>query len=197
MSKNAQKCCIELINAGADVNLQDGDFTPLTIIEESVKSGTNVNSKDTFYSLFNAACDNGLFSIADILLNAGAKVNREESCSNLLTCACFYGHFVLVKELIKAGADVSQESSFEQDELVCENQLTNEVISEDIEKDWDFNNAYLEIDTENQNKIKYRKPLLAACQGGHLNIVQELIKTGAGANLEDSKWILHAMHNCL
>lgn len=63
--------------------------------------------KDIFYLLFNVVCDNGFFSIVDILLNVGVKVNWEELCFNLFICVCFYGYFVFVKELIKVGVDVN------------------------------------------------------------------------------------------
>lgn len=74
----------ELIEAGAIVNLCDGEKTPLT-----------------------AVCKIGHYYILEVLIKAGADVNLNDGNRTPLLTACFYGHLEAVKLLIKAGADIN------------------------------------------------------------------------------------------
>lgn len=72
-----------MIKAGADINLNDGYRTPLTI-----------------------ACERGQTKIVNILIKSGVDINLSDGTDTPLKLACEMGHLSVVQKLINAGVDV-------------------------------------------------------------------------------------------
>lgn len=187
-----------MIGAGADVNLQNKYFTPLTtacqlghsnIVEELIKAGADINQKDIFHTPLTAACEYQNLNIAEVLLKAGAAINSEDRNSNLLSFACLKGYFRNVKELIKIGANVNQtymfiESNLKEDAKHIKNKRS--VCFDDPCVKRFFDEGFpTETGKEMIIKYNFSNPLVVACQEGHLNIVKELIKAKADINFQD------------
>lgn len=156
-----------LINAGANVNLNDGDKTPLTaacgnghlnVVEELIKAGSNVNLSDGDKTALTSACGQGKFSVVKELVKYGSDVNLSDRENTPLTAACKGGHANVVEELIKANANVNLSGS--NFELL---KSKAGILLRDI----------------------YKTPLIAACEGGYTCIVKTLIEAGADVNLSD------------
>ncbi|XP_056001108.1 uncharacterized protein LOC130048432 isoform X2 [Ostrea edulis] len=125
-------------------------------------------SEDTCWSCHSpltVASEGGHESIVKELLKAGADVNIQNIDGDTpLIAACRRGHFSIVEDLVNAGADVN---------LKGRRWITREIA--------DFRHFII---VEKLQYIYGNTPLIAACKGGHVNIVEKMVKAGADCNLE-------------
>ena len=79
------------------------------IVELLVKSGANINKKDTYWRTpLLLACKYGYSQIAEYLIKCGAKVDKCDNSNNSpLHYACAFGNLQCVKVLLENGADVN------------------------------------------------------------------------------------------
>ncbi|XP_061190483.1 uncharacterized protein LOC133198405 [Saccostrea echinata] len=108
-----------------------------------------------------AACLFGHVSVEKELIGVGADINMQSHDHTPLTAACNGGHLSVVKELRKKGADVIWR--------------------------WTYNCSEGAATGRSKGKPKSLNdtPLNAACSGGHLQVVKELLKAGADVNLPE------------
>ncbi|XP_062584082.1 uncharacterized protein LOC134245848 [Saccostrea cucullata] len=140
----------ELIKSGADVNLQSNDETPLTV-----------------------ACSEGHVSVVRKLLEAEADVNLYCRNDTPLAEACNGGYIDIVKMLLMAKANVDPLSVSNTPLIAACNKGDINIVKELIKAGADVN-----------RKGECHTPLTAACKSGHLCIVKELIENGADVNLQ-------------
>ncbi|XP_062593641.1 serine/threonine-protein phosphatase 6 regulatory ankyrin repeat subunit A-like [Saccostrea cucullata] len=177
----------ELVEAGADVNPQGVDYTPLTtackggytsIVKELIEAGADINRSGVYcfhFTPLTAACKGGYIGIVKELLGAGADVNRQGKHGigkeTPLTVACECGHFNIVRELLEAGADMNQKGGYGTPLTAAGKGGHLNILRELLMAGADVN-----------LQGKYDTPLVAACDGGHLNILRELRMAGADVN---------------
>jgi len=110
----------QLLEMGADVNLQGGNGTALQaasaegheeVVKRLLDAGANVNAESGYFgSALQAASALGHNKIIRLLLEAGADVNsRGGRYGSALQAACARGHDTVVKLLLDAGADINAE----------------------------------------------------------------------------------------
>lgn len=114
------------------------------------------------------------------MLKAGAEIILEDAFPNSLTLACLKGNIFTAKKLIKAGIEINFPSPCSAKNILEEE--TKEIkIHFEINCQLQFQECSI---GEIYWKEIYSNPLLAACVGGHLRIVKELIISGAYINLQ-------------
>lgn len=167
-------------------NIQDKeqDFDPLVIgckygyeniVMELLKRNLDVNICSCHETPLTAASSEGHLQIVKTLLNTGANVNLNNGDKTPLSAACEGGHLNVVEELILDGADVN---------LNKRNKRLRKL---------DQDNFNLEAVTKYKMMVRahhlihehYKTPLTAACEMGHVSIVELLINAGAYVNLND------------
>lgn len=157
----------ELLEAGSDINICVNFNTPLkvacenrqhSIVRQLLNSGACVN-KHCLHTALQCACEMEHIFLVEELINARADVNLNTP----LVVACTKGNIRIVEKLIKAGADVN---------LACENE--NFCVQGRLRRVKNF-----------KVTIKDKTPLMAACDGGHFNIIKLLIKSGADVHPGD------------
>ena len=79
------------------------------IVELLVKSGANINKKDTYWRTpLLLACKYGYSQIAEYLIKCGAKIDKCDNSNNSpLHYACAFGNLQCVKVLLENGADIN------------------------------------------------------------------------------------------
>ena len=102
--------CPEIINVNGVGRKSPLHFAVLyncpKIVELLIKSGANINKKDTTPLLL--ACKYGYSQIAEYLIKCGAKVDKCDNSNNSpLHYACAFGNLQCVKVLLENGADVN------------------------------------------------------------------------------------------
>lgn len=106
-------------NMETDVNLIDGDKTPLivacyfghsNVVEGLINAGADVDLGNGFITPLQVACYKGHLNIVSKLLGCNAKVDLKYEEVTALAAACFFGHMDVVKELLSSNADVNQKS---------------------------------------------------------------------------------------
>ncbi|XP_061190231.1 uncharacterized protein LOC133198101 [Saccostrea echinata] len=201
---NHANVVMKLLNAGADVNQMTkcdersfglrlaftlrNEYTTalgatcshgyMSLTQELLKAGAEINPQSSNDSPLTYACKGGHLSLVKELINLGADVNPKNKYQTPLTAACFSGQVQVVTELLDAGADVTLETLHHVTPVkaAIEDQLSNALCIK----------VGADINTQDRNGT----PLIAACQGGHLNIVMELIKNDAKINLQGNKMCL-------
>ncbi|XP_061191071.1 ankyrin repeat domain-containing protein 17-like [Saccostrea echinata] len=173
----------ELLQAGADVNIQGQNDTPLTaacgaghntILKELLEAGADINLQGKYHSPLTAACEGGHMSVMEKLLQKGVDVNLQGFYDTPLTAACFNGHLSVVKKLLEAEADVNLQGIYHSPLIAACKSGHMSVVKELIKANVDVN-LKGEDDT----------PLIAACKGGHIGVVKELLGSGADVNPQD------------
>lgn len=71
-----------------------------------IYSGADINLQDNFYTPLTSACQEGHLDIVQELIHGGADININDIDNTPLTSACHGGHLDIVQELIQEGADV-------------------------------------------------------------------------------------------
>lgn len=202
---------VELLEVGFDVNICVDYETPLTaacanihysIERELLKSDANINENIGCYSTLKHTCRDEHTLIVEKLIKAGADVNRNVPLFN----ACVQGHLCIVKKFIAAGAGVNLPGHGDLPLLAaCKRGYVN-VVQELITAGADVN-AKIKWLSSFDNKVKdlylydillavegFTKmikevtPLIAACDGGHFNVMKLLIKSGAKVDPKDNAY---------
>lgn len=130
--------------------------------------------RDNLYEPLVIACFNGHLGIVKELIQAKADVNAvyKEEITPLIA-ACYEGHMDVVTELIKAGADVNQAQYAVY--RICPKGM----------KFGDMKSIEITENSEGFHRVKWMTPLTAACENGHSEIVELLIKKGADVNVKN------------
>jgi ankyrin repeat domain-containing protein 17 len=124
--------------------------------------GADINAitEETQETALTLACSGGCYEVAKFLLDAGADANLGSASTPLMEAAQ-EGHLELVQLLLKANAQVNK-----------------------------FSNAITTNSNNNQNinnnpTTSCESALTLACENGHLDVVDALIKAGAEVDLPD------------
>ncbi|XP_052086582.1 putative ankyrin repeat protein RBE_0220 [Mytilus californianus] len=107
------------ISVGADVDCQNGFFTPLTAachdghlktVEILLIKGSNINQTNTHRETpLYTACFGGHYCLVNLLIDKEANINKPNKYSRTpLYASCLTGHETIVSLLIDNGAKVSQ-----------------------------------------------------------------------------------------
>ncbi|CAG2198841.1 unnamed protein product [Mytilus edulis] len=150
-----EKLCVLLlcvIHNGADVDAQNGWFTPLT-----------------------AACRDGHSETVGILLENGSMVNKTNKFGETpLYTACICGHYGIVKCLIEKRCDINVRDKCNHTPL-CVSCLGG------------FKNIAILLIDQGTNAVECCNYLLISTHGGHVDIVDMLIKKGWDVNSVDKQ----------
>ncbi|XP_056001314.1 uncharacterized protein LOC125653620 isoform X2 [Ostrea edulis] len=197
----------ELVKAGADVNLQyrQGNIPLIPackgghviMVKALLKAGAYINVKDNEGNTpLIAACDGEHVSVVKELVKAGADVNIPSRWGNTsLIAACKGGHVGMVKALVKAGADVNLQDRLGNTPLIvaCKGGHVSMVTAlvkagaciNLIAGYYKRHLSMVKAETDaNLQDNEGTTSLIAACQGGHASVVEELLKAGADVNLQ-------------
>lgn len=142
----------------------------LSIVNELLKMGANVNKDDGCNTPLTAACKSGHLSVVRELLDAGADVNLDYIGFTPLAAACENKHLNVVEELVKAGADVNKHSDHAPI-IAASKSGTLSIVC-----------LLLKCGANVNQTDMYESPLIVACKYGPLSVVHELIKAGADVN---------------
>ena len=145
--------------------------------------------------LFEAVKQGELQKVMDIL-ERGIDVNeRDENGNTALLYACEYCNLEIVEELLKRGADVSIKNNDGRTALIG-------VVSFPYFEDKKLEivrtlikNGIVVEEGDNGNK-RYKTALIIACEKNNLEIVKELLKEGADANMLDQFNCSPLMYAC-
>eukprot|EP00105_Crassostrea_gigas_P041542 XP_019925690.1 PREDICTED: serine/threonine-protein phosphatase 6 regulatory ankyrin repeat subunit C-like isoform X3 [Crassostrea gigas] len=149
----------ELVEVGVDINLIDGNETPLII-----------------------SCQRGHVTVIKELIKAGVDVNTGAGCNYPLIVACEKMHIDAVKELIQAGAVVNLESSKKTPlTTVCE--LHNRDVFGTFELQKSILEALIKAGSDVDMKAGDETPLIIVCKRGNVDAVELLLESGADVNL--------------
>ncbi|XP_076083206.1 uncharacterized protein LOC143054171 [Mytilus galloprovincialis] len=172
------------IFVGADVNAQNGWFTPLTaacreghlrIVEILLDKGSNINQTNkNGETPFYTACFGGHYSLAKLLIEKNADINKRNKYHRkpLYVC-CLSGHESIVQLLIDKGANVNESS----DSLIVAVHGSHDKIVEKL-----ISNGYC----LNSVDIKSKTALFIACEIGNTTITKLLIDKNADIYKVDS-----------
>ncbi|XP_052086011.1 uncharacterized protein LOC127723428 [Mytilus californianus] len=165
------------ISVGADVNAQNGWFTPLTaacreghlrMVEILLHKGSNINqtNKNGETPIY-TACFGGHYSLAKLLIEKHADINKRNRYHRkpLYVC-CLSGHESIVQLLIDKGANVNESS----DSLNVAIHGNHDKIVEKL-----ISNGYC----LNSVDIKSKTALFIACEIGNTTITKLLIDNNA------------------
>lgn len=201
---------VELLKAGAAVNLYSGTATPLKaaclnghmdIILELIKVGADINLVDEIHTPLIAACEGRHNNAIFELLKRGADVNLGTKHNTPLTTACKWGSLTVVKKLLESGADANviigpkqmhvPNSNKDQPMIKAGGRMKHSKLIRESLKCL-FGTVHInsfaskiKADTEVSLQNVNKTALTSACAGGHLNVVFELMKAGADVNLSD------------
>lgn len=194
----------ELIDAAGKGDLQK--------LKDLLKKGQNVNSRDeNSWTVLMEASKAGHLDIVKALLAAKALVNaRDKDGSTALMAASYPGHEEIVRLLLENGADIHPESRGAtalgwasmkaRDQVMA---LLKASGAKDLGSD--YQNAAL-IDASATNDLKQVQELLdkgvdvntkeigagtaliAACIGGHVDVVRLLLARGADVTIREDKY---------
>lgn len=174
----------ELVNAGADIDLDDTQVTPLLTacwnehmhtVATLIRLGANVNLLFDLRTPLIVACQNGSFDMVKKLIQSGADVNLDNKVHTPLTTACEHGHVRIVEELMRASSNVNLNGKFHTPlTAACQNGHVH-VVQKLIEAE------------ANVNQRCGSTPLIIALERGHLSIVEQLINAKADVNCDDGK----------
>lgn len=177
---------IELIRAGADVNLKNGFNSPIicackkgyeNLVEECIKAGAHVNANyafDDYETPLIVACRNGRLDVVKLLIKAGADIYLGNENNTPMIAACRMRHLQIIEMLIKAGSDIKYQYGKEVS-------LTSECFMGRVDLIQDLIKTGIDINC----KSGPIAPLTVSCYMGHSEVVKELIKGGADPNLKE------------
>ncbi|VDI43364.1 Hypothetical predicted protein, partial [Mytilus galloprovincialis] len=172
------------ISVGADVDSQNGFFTPLTAachgghlqtVEVLLEKGANINkSNSQGETPLYTACFEGHNSLVNRLIDKKAEINKQNKFSSTcLHASCMLGHATIVSLLIDKGANIFQYK----DLLIAATLGGNDKI---VEKLLSKGCCLNSVDIEGKTA------LFIACEEGNTNIVQLLIDNNADIYIVDS-----------
>jgi ankyrin repeat protein len=180
-----------LLNKGADVNLQGGNYdTALQaasakghyeIVQLLLNKGAEVNLQGGYYdTALQAASAKGHYEIVQLLLNKGADVNLHGGeCNTALQAASAKGHYEIVQLLLNKGADVNLHGGECNTALQAASGSGHyEIVQLLLNK----------LDGVKLQNFEYIVTLATASFNGHYEIVQLLLNKGADLNLQDGEY---------
>lgn len=154
------------------------------------KNGFDINAEDPTneQTLLRFACENDLLNIVNILLKKGANVNAEnEYKQTLLMLACKNGKLDIVKSLLANGANINAEDKTGKTPIIFAYENNHkEVVEFLLPPEGDVVDPKKAVDVNAKDPISRKTLLMFACNYGHLNIVNILLKKGAKVNEQDS-----------
>ncbi|CAC5410693.1 unnamed protein product [Mytilus coruscus] len=149
-----------------------------------ISVGADIDARNGWFTPLTAACRDGHSETVDILLEKGSMINKTNKFGETpLYTACICGHYCIVKCLIEKRCDVNVQDKCNHTPLCvsCLGGLKNIAI--------------LLID-QGTNAVECCNSLLIATHGGHVDIVDLLIKKGWNVNSVDTQgeplYSLHA-----
>jgi ankyrin repeat protein len=176
-----------LLDIGADVNAQGGDFGNALqaasggghekIVQMLLDRGADVNAQGGHFSnALQVASIDGHEKVVQMLLDRGADVNTQKGqYGNALQAASNGGHEKVVQMLLDRGADVSaQGGRYGNALLTASNGGHEKVVQMLLDRGADVS----------AQGGRYGNALLTASGGGHEKIVQMLLDRGADINAQ-------------
>ena len=153
------------------------------IVSLLIKEGAKVDFKDSDgFSSLAYACNNGLDSMAELLLDVGADPNLEvQRGVTPLMLACYKKYYNIVKMLLQKGACVNTQSALDSDGITALHVASN---INDIQ----LVNILLSVDADiNIQDAHGKTPMHNACANGNEELVQCFLLKKPNLNLCDKK----------
>ena len=191
----------ELLNALA---LQQLEFMSLVGVFEMIINNQSVlvtkeNEEFSFESAFIKASETGINEVVKFLLDLGVYVNHSiTDGKTALMLACMGGHEEIIQVVISAGADVNLQDNEGYTALMF---MTTRNIHQLLQSGADITTNNTETASSLRNlrivEILLREgnpntqnehgqtALMLACQNGHLQVTELLLKEGANPNIHD------------
>jgi ankyrin repeat protein len=176
-----------LLESGADVNAQGGDYSNALhaasykghnkIAQMLLDRDADVNAQGGAYgNALQAALTGGYDKIAQMLLDSGADVNTQGGAyGNALQAASHRGHDKIMQMLLDKGADVNAQGGRYGNALQAASHGGHEKIAQMLlDRGADVN----------AQGGRYGNALQAASHGGHEKIIQMLLGSGADVNAQ-------------
>lgn len=137
-----------------------------SLVEHVLQNGANVNGRlENGWTALMTACRGGRLQVAELLLRHGAAVDAGAPHLNALAIACLHGHTAIVQLLIEHGARQLRLDRGK-DALHAASQMGHaEVLQLLLDAGGDPNRPADDGAT----------PLLVACYGGHVRVVEMLL----------------------
>ena len=164
-----------LLKSGANPNGNSSWFSPLykaaggghlKVVELLLKSGANPNgNSSSMSSPLEAAAGGGHLKVVELLLKSGANLSRGSELYRALNKAAGGGHLKVVELLLKNGADINIRS------------YSPSLMAAARKGGLGSSFTFYEKDVDG-----YSPSLEAAAGGGHLKVVELLLKNGANLN---------------
>ncbi|KAI1676258.1 Ankyrin repeat domain protein [Pyrenophora tritici-repentis] len=176
-----------LLDAGADVNAQGGEYGNALqaassggheqVVKMLLNQGADVNAQGWLDgNALYAASDRGHEQVVKMLLDAGADVNAQGGLySNALQAASSGGHEQVVKMLLDAGADVNAQGVLYSNALQAASYKGHEQVVKTLLNQGADVNAQGWLDGN---------ALYAASDRGHEQVVKMLLDAGADVNAQ-------------
>lgn len=138
-----------------------------------ISIGTNVNTRNGWFTPLTAACRDGHLKTVDILLDNGAMVNQTNKFGETpLYTACICGHYCLVKRLIEERCDINVRDKGNHT-LLCVSCLGG------------YKNIATLLIEEGAKVFECCNLLINATRGGNSDLVESLITKGWDVNSAD------------
>ncbi|KAI5461547.1 ankyrin repeat-containing domain protein, partial [Mariannaea sp. PMI_226] len=183
-----------LIDKGADVNTQGGEFGNALqaasvrgyheIVHLLLNKGANVNAQGGYYSnALQAASENGHHKVVQLLLDKGANVNAQRGYyygnDNALQAASVKGHHKIVQLLLDKGANINAQGGLFGNALQAATATGHyKIVQLLLDKGADVN----------AQGGHYGDALQAATATGYYKIVQLLLDKGADVNTQGGEF---------
>ncbi|KAK7178124.1 hypothetical protein PSPO01_15822, partial [Paraphaeosphaeria sporulosa] len=180
-----------LLDAGADVNAQGGEYGNAlqaasdggheAVVKVLVDKGADINAQGGRYGkVLQAASYRGHETIVKLLLEKGADINAQgEEYGDALQAASEGGHEAIVKLLVDKGADVNAPGGYFSNALYTASEGGHEAIVKVlVDKGADIN----------AQGGRYGNVLQAASYRGHETIVKLLLDAGADVNAQGGEY---------
>jgi ankyrin repeat protein/aminoglycoside phosphotransferase (APT) family kinase protein len=181
-----------LLDAGADVNAQGGEYgnalqaasreSHETVVKMLLDAGADVNAQGGYYgSALQAASAGGHETVVKMLLDAGADVNAQGGYyGSALQAASREGHETMVKMLLDAGADVNAQGGYYGTALQAASEGGHETVVKIL--------LDARADANAQGGWGSDTALQVASERGHETIVKMLLGAGADANAQGGRY---------